>query len=117
MTNAILGIDVSKKELSFTLLIETKIIQKKFSNTIQGFDQLSKWLCSNKINHVKACMEATGSYGEKIADFLCEAGHDVHVVNPVCIKSFAKSKLNRHKTDEVDSLLIAEFASKNDLRL
>jgi transposase len=62
-------------------------------------------------------MEATGRYGEKVADYLYECGHDVHVINPACIKAFTKSKLSRHKTDEVDALLIAEYASKNDLRL
>ncbi len=61
-------------------------------------------------------MEATGRYGEKVAEYLYSQEHQVHVVNPVCIKSFAKSKLSRHKTDEVDALLIAEYASKNDLR-
>lgn len=36
-------------------------------------------------------------------------------MNPSCINAFAKSKLSRHKTDRVDSMIIAEYASKNDL--
>ncbi len=60
-------------------------------------------------------MEATGSYGEQLADFLYSKGFEVNIVNPLCIKSYAKSKLSRHKTDEVDAMLIAEFALKNDL--
>jgi hypothetical protein len=84
---------------------------------MQGFKKLTEWLESQGISHVKACMEATGRYGEKVADYLYECGHDVHVINPSCIKAFARSKLSRHKTDDVDALLIAEYASKNDLRL
>ncbi|WP_342259829.1 IS110 family transposase [Candidatus Tisiphia endosymbiont of Metellina segmentata] len=47
--------------------------------------------------------------------FLYNNGHEVSVVNPSCINAFAKSKLSRHKTDKVDSMIIAEFAIKNDL--
>lgn len=41
--------------------------------------------------------------------------HEVSIVNPLCISAFAKSKLSRHKTDKIDSMIIAEYASKNDL--
>ncbi len=47
---------------------------------------------------------------------LYNQGHQVHVVNPACIKAFAKSKLKRYKTDKVDALFIAEYTSKNHLR-
>ena len=116
MDEGILGIDVSKKELSIALLFNTSYKKCKISNNIEGFTNLSKWLQAQGISKVKACMEATGSYGEKLAEYLYEQGHQVHIVNPVCIKAFAKSKLSRHKTDEVDAHLIAEYASKNELR-
>ncbi len=38
-------------------------------------------------------MEATGSYGKSLANFLYENNHEVSVVNPLCIHAFAKSKL------------------------
>jgi transposase len=117
MSIPILGIDVSKKDLSLALIFKDSSKKLKISNDLKGFKDLTAWLEKQNIPHLKACMEATGSYGEEIADYLYEQGHDVHVVNPACIKAFAKSKLNRHKTDEVDSLLIAEYASKNTLRL
>ena len=62
-------------------------------------------------------METTGNYGRSFVDFLYNNGHEVSVINPSCINAFAKSKLARHKTDKVDSMIIAEFASKNDLTL
>jgi transposase len=116
MTKPILGIDVSKKDLSLALTFNGSLKRLKISNDANGFKELTAWLKKENVTHLKACMEATGSYGERIADYLYEQGNEVHVVNPACIKAFAKSKLNRHKTDEVDSLLIAEYASKNDLR-
>lgn len=117
MVKPILGIDVSKKDLSLALILNGSHKKLKISNDPKGFQDLTTWLKKENINQLKACMEATGSYGEGIADYLYEQGHEVHVVNPACIKSFAKSKLNRHKTDQVDSFLIAEYASKNELRL
>lgn len=113
----ILGIDVSKKDLSIALFHNNSHKKYKITNDMHGFKKLTEWLESQGISHVKACMEATGRYGEKVADYLYECGHDVHVINPTCIKAFAKSKLSRHKTDDVDALLIAEYASKNELRL
>ena len=50
-------------------------------------------------------MKATGSYGRSFANYLYDNQHDVHIVNPLCIHAFAKSKLSRHKTDQVDSKL------------
>jgi transposase len=62
-------------------------------------------------------MEATGSYGRPFAHYLYNNQHDVHIVNSLCINAFAKSKLSRHKTDQVDSKLIAEFIQQNNLPL
>ena len=116
MSEVILGIDVSKKDLSVALLREEFYKKCKISNDLKGFEILTNWLKGQGITKVKACMEATGSYGEKVADYLYEHDHEVHIVNPACIKAFARSRLSRHKTDEVDALLIAEYARKNDLR-
>ena len=113
----VMGIDVSKKDLSIALFHNDSHKKYKITNDVQGFKKLTEWLESQGISHVKACMEATGRYGEKVADYLYERGHAVHVINPACIKAFARSKLSRHKTDEVDALIIAEYASKNYLRL
>lgn len=116
MSKAILGIDVSKRDLSLCLLIEEKYHQKKIANTLSGFNILKAWLESMGVTELRACLEATGHYGEKIANFLYSHHYHVSVVNPARIKAFAKTKLARHKTDEVDSYLIAEFARKTDLK-
>lgn len=54
-------------------------------------------------------MEATGVYGEAVAHFLHECGHLVSVVNPLRIKGYAQSNMQRNKTDRLDARLIASF--------
>jgi transposase len=115
MSKPILGVDVSKLDLSISLLIDKKYYQTKIDNNQQGFKAIIKWLQKHEVTKVAACMEATGSYGKSFADFLYNNNHEVSVVNPSCISAFARSKLSRHKTDKVDSMIIAEYASKNDL--
>jgi transposase len=68
------------------------------------------------IEKIKACIESTGTYGLAFADYLFYQSHEVSIVNPTCINAFAKSKLSRHKTDKVDSKIIAEYASKYELK-
>lgn len=117
MSKAILGIDVSKNDLSLCLLLGKNSHQKKVSNDLKGFTTLKAWVESKNVINLLVCLEATGHYGEKVADFLYSHHYQVSIVNPVRIKAFARSKLSRHKTDEVDACLIAEFASKTDLKL
>jgi transposase len=61
-------------------------------------------------------MEATGRYGEGLAEFLYGKGHKVSILNPAQIRFYSKSCLTRSKTDKVDSKLIAEFAGKHETK-
>lgn len=106
MNSIILGIDISKATFDVALLVDNKITTKK---TTKGFFDLKQWLKNNKTDIVHACMEATGSYGIKLAQYLYENNFKVSVVNPARIKGFAMSKLSRVKTDKADSELIARF--------
>lgn len=114
-----LGIDVSKKKIDCALLLDGKILDKSCDNSPSGFKQLLEWLAKRKVERVHACMEATGGYEEKLAHFLFEAGHAVSVLNPSSVHAFAKQRLTRSKTDQLDARTIAEYASRNadDLRL
>jgi len=114
MSRSVLGIDVAKSKLDVVLLLNDKALVKKFDNNMKGFKLLRGWLSSLKIEQVHACLEATGTYGEAIAEFLHEHGHRVSVVNPLRIKSFAKSDLKRNKTDRSDARTIAEFCLLKD---
>lgn len=108
-SKSILGIDVAKQKLDVCLLFENKSLAKQFDNSPKGFKLLSAWLKSLHITEVHACLEATGTYGEAIADFLHQKGHLVSVVNPLSIKGYSVSKMQRNKTDKADARVIADF--------
>ena len=106
-----LGIDVSKAKLDCALrLPEGKLRHKVVANTPAGFQALRAWLDKQGAHSLHACMEATGTYWEPVAEFL--AGFDtviVSVLNPAQIKAFGASQRVRTKTDRVDAKLIAQF--------
>lgn len=105
-----LGIDIAKLSFEAALLVGKKYYCKKFNNTDAGFSKLILWLQSKSVSSAHACMEATGNYGLKLAEWLSERDIDVSIVNPASIKGFAQSQLTRNKTDSVDAKLIAQFA-------
>ena len=109
MNKNILGIDISKRKFDVALLFADQNLTKQFENSPKGFKQLGAWLKTFRLEQVHACLEATGTYGDAVAHFLHEAGHIVSVVNPLSIKGYAKSKLQRNKTDTADARLIADF--------
>ena len=79
----ILGIDLAKLTFDVTVLREGGDRRhKQFPNTPAGFEQLQRWLSSQHIERVHACMEATNVYWEALAAFLADAQHIVSVVNP-----------------------------------
>ncbi len=114
MSKTVLGIDVAKSKLDIALMINGKALMKKLDNNITGFKLLQGWLASLKVEQVHACLEATGPYGDAVAEFLHERGHRVSVVNPFRIKSFAQSDLQRNKTDQADARTIAAFCLAKD---
>ena len=109
MNNIILGIDISKLTFDVALLNDDKVKTKKFTNTSKGFSELKQWLKNNEIDSVHACMEATGGYESRLAQYLYDNNFKVSVINPARIKGFSMSKLSRVKTDKADSELIAQF--------
>ena len=110
MTDAVLGIDVSKNTLDTSLLAGTKPRSRSFANSPDGWRQLIAWLAKEEVRQVHACLEATGRHSLGIALALHEAGHVVSLVNPAQIRDFARTKLGRNKTDPVDAAHIREYA-------
>ena len=107
----ILGVDISKQSFDVALYREDKFKHKKFKNNATGFNALLEWLTRQKTETLHVCMEATGIYGEGLAEYLYENNIDVSVVNPSRIKGFAGSELARNKTDKLDAALIARFCA------
>jgi len=109
MPNPVLGIDIAKLKFDAALLVDGKYRHKVFANNVAGFVDLLQWLDGLVVTDLHACMEATGSYGEALAEFLFNHQILVSVVNPAQVKAFGGSQLQRNKTDKADAKLIATF--------
>ncbi len=119
MINNFLGIDVSKERFDVSLSFISKkgkreSRKRNFKNDDTGFQGLMNFLQKHNLEEVKACMEATGCYSEALAEFLHNAGHFVSVVNPACIRFYAKSKLARQKNDQTDAEIIADYCQRQE---
>lgn len=108
-----LGIDVAKAKLDCALRHpDGKFKAKVVANDPEGFQTLIAWLSKQGATTTHVCLEATGVYGEDVAEALAAAGMTVSVVNPAQIKAFGASRLVRTKTDRVDARLIAAFCAE-----
>lgn len=113
-----LGIDIAKSKFDGALLRpDGKVRNKVLPNNTQDFPKLLAWLNAhgipaNELDKLHVCMEATGIYWEALAEFLCDQGIAVSVINPAQIKAYGASRLMRSKTDKIDANLIANFAKE-----
>lgn len=57
-------------------------------------------------------VEATGGVERELVGVLLDAGWTVAVVNPRCVRDFAKALNRLAKTDRIDAQMIAEFACR-----
>ena len=55
MTDAVLGIDVSKNTLDTSFLAGTKPRSRSFANSPDGWRQLIAWLAKEEVRQVHAC--------------------------------------------------------------
>ena len=107
-----IGVDVAKAKVDIAVSIANKFKSKVFNNTPQGFKELTDWLKTLNIHHAHFCMEATGIYWEQIAEYLVEQKFIVSIVNPAIISAYAKSLMQRGKTDEQDAKVIARYCER-----
>ena len=109
MEQRVLGIDVAKETLDVALSDGVRLNYDQFVNTQKGHEELEQWLRKQTDSRVHVCLEATGQYGDGVAEYLFAQGFPVSVVNPARIKHYGNSKLRRNKTDKADAQLIAEY--------
>lgn len=108
--DVVLGIDIAKAKFDVALRwADGRVRRKAFPNTRHGFAALTGWLEDQHVARLHAALEATGTYGLALAEYLHDAGHVVSLLNPAVTHAFAASKLSRAKTDRVDAALIAEY--------
>ncbi len=109
-----LGIDVSKAKLDCMLLDASsqKKKSKVIANNATGFKQLLEWLAKHDAADAHVVMEPTGVYHENCALALSDAGLRLSLVNPACVRDYAKAVGFKNKTDKMDSAVLAQFGSK-----
>jgi transposase len=107
---SIIGIDIAKDKFDVCLLNEEgQGHQESFVNTKSGINKLHGWMKKQGAKTAHVCLEATGVYGDLVAETLHQRGYRVSVVNPARIKAYAASQMQRNKTDILDAALIADY--------
>lgn len=108
-----LGVDIAKRNFAACLRPSRGACQRRqFDNNLPGFQALLAWIARYTDEKPWVCLEATGTYGEALAQFCHDRGYRVSVVNPYRILCHARGQGTRHKTDEVDARVIADFCAK-----
>lgn len=109
------GIDVSKDKLDLCWLrnISAKKPKNKvFENSFKSIDHLSTWIKKvTKLYPKDICitLESTGVYHESLIYFLHNEGFNIFLANPGKAKKYADSIGLKHKTDKLDSYMLAKF--------
>jgi transposase len=113
----VFGVDVSKKTIDITHVINQQFTHRQFSNDDAGMEQLMEWLkeLSPELAKTVFCMEATGLYCFTLTHFLANYSIDTWIEHAAQIKK--ATALARGKNDKVDSQRIAVYATKNIDRL
>ena len=115
-----LGCDVGSSTIVCSVLEtpEKMILEpKEFANNFAGFERCISWLKSSdlKTKDVLVCMEHTGVYSESFCYYLYDQKIKIVIESGAKIKK--SFKLATHKTDEIDSIAIAEYAIRYADRL
>ena len=119
MPTYFVGIDVSKFKHTCCIIDgEGEIIKKSFdfTNSKKGFDSLIEKFKSidQSESLFQIVMEATGHYHDCLFRYLVANNYLAQIKNPVVIARFKQSEyLDKAKTDKLDALIIAQYASKH----
>ena len=104
------GIDISK--LTFNT-VDKSGKHLNFSNDKQGFAKFHKTTLKGDL----CVMEATGVYHLQLAKYLYSKSISTSVVNPLRIKRFSQTHLNRNKTDKSDAKMIYLYGQNQEVAL
>lgn len=114
-TPFVLGIDVGKQNLQATLLDTQRRDQplwcEEFRNAPAGIKALLGRLPVGTV----LVVEPTGHYSEAVVRGGWEAGHTVLMASPRKARHYLQARLDRVKTDRVDSRGLAEYGASVNL--
>jgi transposase len=110
MNTPSLGIDMAARTFVAALWFEQhRFIKAEFTNDRPGFRKLGTWLKRHGGGLLRVALESTSTYAEALAQWLHEAGHQVHLLNPERTAHYARSIGQRNKTDPADAVTLAAF--------
>lgn len=114
----IVGIDIAKEKFDVCLIrVDGQEIDATFENHKQGINKFHSWLKKQGAKEAHLALEATGIYGELLAETMHKRGYELSVINPARIKAYGKSQMRRTKTDKLDAALIADYCRTQTPRL
>lgn len=115
MNTPSLGIDMAQLSFSVALWFDSqRVVKARFDNNPRGFRQLDRWLRQHFSGKVRVALESTNTYAEPLAQWLHQAGHQVHVLNPERMALYARSLGQRNKTDPADAVSIARYIATHE---
>ncbi len=118
MQSVYVGIDVSKESLDVVIRADRKNSKAKtYGNSSKGIAELIRSLPKQFPDTIYVCLEATGQYGDEVAETLHGCGFAVSVVNPLRPKRYAQASLMRNQNDQIDAGILAEFCEVKRPRL
>ena len=79
----------------------------------RGFDDLETWVAGHGEPVSRVVMESSGHYWWNLASHLQRRGYQVALVNPLEAKYFAKSRLQRSKSDPADARTLAALGMRD----
>ena len=112
-TLCFVGIDVAKDACE--VAIDGQLQTRRFAADETGLAELASWLQS--LTPACIALEATGGWEIPFVRALQQRGLPVAVVNPRQIRDFARAMNRLAKTDRIDALTIARFATLMQPRL
>lgn len=101
------GIDVAKD--SFDVASDTAGLKLSLPNDPAGRRQLLGTLQNHPVALI--VLEATGGYERSLVADLLEAGFNVVIANPRQVRDFARGIGRLAKSDSIDAIVLAQFAS------
>lgn len=114
---AVCGMEVSAQELVVAMRGKKGEVQlQRFANTAAGHRALLSTLTRGG-KRVRVCMEATGMYGLDVAlQLSAQEEIELMVANPRAVRHFAKAAMQRSKNDQLDAVVLREFAARMEFR-
>ena len=109
-----IGIDIAAEKHFVAIVDEASEVvlrSTSFGEDGEGYEKLFSLIGAPE-EAVVVALEATGHYWKNLFAALAARGFQVALVNPIRTRRFAQEDLERTKTDAIDALGIARFASQ-----